>query len=85
MKRRDFLKILGMCVVAPGAVIAAIKAKPKQHIYAINYPGSGITNEQLRELIRATLKDLPQNSMNNIFYVFPLYRLYGLKHDKTPN
>ena len=32
MKRRDFLKILGIAVVAPGTVIAAIKAKPKPEI-----------------------------------------------------
>lgn len=36
MKRRDFLKILGMCVVAPGIVIATVKTKPKHTIAGID-------------------------------------------------
>lgn len=33
MKRRNFLKLLGVAVVAPGTVIAAIKAKPCKAAY----------------------------------------------------
>ena len=29
MKRRDFLKILGIGIIAPGIAIAAVKAEPK--------------------------------------------------------
>lgn len=74
MKRRDFLKILGACVVAPGTVIAAIKAKPEQRVYAVNYPGSGVTNAQLKELIQVTLKNLPP---------LPWGRMW-VTYDKTP-
>jgi len=34
MKRRDFLKLLGVAVVAPGAVAAAVKAGPERKIVA---------------------------------------------------
>lgn len=37
MKRRDFLKILGACVVAPGTAITAIKARPKPIKFGIPY------------------------------------------------
>ena len=68
MKRRDFLKILGVCVIAPGTAIAAVKIGPEQRIYAVNYPGSGVTDKQLRELIQATLKDLPQNFLEDTIF-----------------
>lgn len=89
MKRRDFLKILGALVVAPGAIVAAIKAKPKQRVYAINYKGSGVTDAQLRDLIQATLKDLPQNFFEgtifnpSIPYGIPYWcKLTSGKYDK---
>ena len=39
MKRRDFLKILGACVVVPGTVATTVKAKPKQYIKPIKCYG----------------------------------------------
>lgn len=39
MKRRDFLKILGACIVVPGTVATAVKAKPKQYIKPIKCYG----------------------------------------------
>lgn len=63
MKRRDFLKLLGICVVVPGTIAATAKVKPKQRVYVFNYPGSGVTNKQLTELIRVTLRDLPKGFM----------------------
>lgn len=69
MKRRNFLKLIGLFVVAPSAMLAA--SKPKDMLYLRGKDGSLITGELSQNSIAGSrciyFRGMP------IYYKTPLY------------
>ncbi|GAH77052.1 unnamed protein product [marine sediment metagenome] len=63
MKRRDFLKLLGVVIVAPSVAIVAIKAKPEQH------KNDKISKEMLKKFRMAFKNTKFKRPMNKKFII----------------
>lgn len=78
MNRREFVKCMSVAI----AGIAFIPTLPIKSAVPKTKSTTGVSQEQLRGLIRVTLEDLPQGSFNT--YPFTPYEVYEWKRLYQP-